>query len=295
MDPANSHAAFDKDEQEILSALVPETEAVEEGQVAQPAEVAAPAEAQPAAEVPAAATTEAPAAEVAQQEAPATTEQPHGDPRAALRASRRAEKRLRDDLDRLRQENEALKAGKGTQTADTSVTDAELAELEVDFPLQAKIVRKQRELEQQLATTAKTQEAPATEFEPVSYDPAIQEVIDNVPDLLAWQYDPASQDRFARAIGYDRALAVDPDWKSRDITERFAEAARRTKAAFGSTTPTPAAPAAPRSDPAAVIAAAPLAGPRGISDFRGGAPGNSPTINYQGMSDEQIMASLPVG
>ncbi len=287
----SNHAAFDKDEQAILSALVPETEAVEEGQQAQPVEVAAPAAAQPAADATAAATTEAQPAEVATTtETQATTEQPHGDPRAALRASRRAEKRLRDDLDRLRQENEALKAGKATPSTDTSVTDAELAELEVDFPLQAKIVRRQRELEQQLAS-AKPQEAQA-EFEPVVYDPAVQEVIDSVPDLLAWQYDQASQDKFARAIDYDRALSVDPDWKDRGITERFAEAARRTKAAFG-VTPTPAASAAPRNDPAAVIAAAPLAGPRGISDFRGGAPGNSPTINYQGMSDEQIMASLP--
>ena len=80
------------------------------------------------------------------------------------------------------------------------------------------------------------------------------------------------------------------------MNERFEEAVRRTKAALS---PSPAAtsaaaPAAPRTNPAAVIAATPVQGPKGISDFRGGSPANTQTVNYQGMSDEQIMASLPM-
>lgn len=300
MSEAN-HPEFDKDEQAILSSLVPEADPVEEGSDALPgnATVTPEGSATPAAtpvETPAAvtapATPEAPAA--AQPTAVPPTQQesaaPQGDPRAALRASRRAEKRLRDELDQVRQENEALKQGKGP--VDTSITDAELAELEADFPLQAKIVRRQREIEQQLAQVKPEPEQ--AEFEPISYDPDVQEAIDGVPDLLAWQHDPAAQDKFARAIEYDKSLLLDPDWQDRDIAERFTEAVRRTKAALSPSLPTPAAPAAPRTDPAAVIAAAPSTGPKGISDFRGGAPGNAPTVNYQGMSDEQIMASLPV-
>jgi hypothetical protein len=280
---SNNQAAFDKDEQAILSNLVEEVEAVEVND--QPATPETPAE--PAAETPA-----APEA-VKTEETPVVAEPapPQGDPRAALRASRRAEKRLRDELDHLRSENEALKQGKAP--VDVNITDAELAELEADFPLQAKIVRKQREIEAALQVV-KPQEAQA-EFEPPSYDPAIQEVIDGVPDLVAWQYDPAQQDKFFRAVEYDKALAVDPDWRGRTTAERFTEAARRSKAALTPSPAAPAAPAVPRNNPADVIAAAPVQGPKGISDFRGGAPANTQTVNYAGMSDEQIMASLPVG
>ena len=276
----NTNPTFDKDEQAILSNLVEEVDAVEVND--QPASPETPT-------APAAATPAAPEA-VKTEETPAVAEPapPQGDPRAALRASRRAEKRLRDELDHLRSENEALKQGKAP--VDVNITDAELAELEADFPLQAKIVRKQREIEAALQV-AKPQEA-QPEFEPPSYDPALQEVIDGVPDLVAWQYDPAQQDKFFRAVEYDKALSVDPDWRNRTIAERFTEAARRSKAALS---PSPAVPAAPRNNPADVIASAPVQGPKGISDFRGGAPANTQTVNYAGMSDEQIMASLPVG
>lgn len=283
-----SNAAFDAEERAILSQLVVDDESVKKvgndlpdntaNTVVAPVEATATAPVVTVPVVEAATTAAAEPAVVAQ-----------GDTRAALRASRRNERRLRDELDQARQENEAMRQGKAK--VDTSISDAELAELEMDFPVQAKIVRQQRELQQQLE---QVKPAPKQEeFEPASYSPEVQDLIDGVPDLLRWQYDPLAQDKFQRAIAYDAALAVDPDWKDRDLSERFVEAARRTNAAM---TPTPAsaAPAAQRNDPAAVIAAVPVQGPKGISDFRGGAPANTQTINYQGMSDEQIMASLPM-
>lgn len=314
MDPVNTHAAFDKDEQEILGKLVPEGATVNEPldglpaaessaadvTAAAPAVAAAPAPATPAADAAAApAAAPAPAAAADTASAPAAAPAPQGDTRAALRASRRAEQRARDENQRLKQELEDLKAGKGP--VNTDISDEELAQLEEDFPLQAKIVHRQRELEQKLAQQPA---APAsTEFEPLSYDPAVQEVIDSVPQLVAWQFDPAAQDKFERAISYDKALVLDPDWKDKSAAERFAEAARRTEAALAPAPPTPsgapapaAAPAAQRTDPAAVVAAAPVEGPKGISDFRGGAPASlTPAPNYAGMSDEAIMASLPAG
>lgn len=283
-----NHPEFDKEEQAILSALVPELEPMEEVPQDQPGDIPTPTEEEAKPEAITAdeqAQTSAPA--VATTAVEATP--PKGETRAALRASRHSEKKLREELEVLRQENEALKQGKGP--VDTSITDEEIAELEESFPLQAKIVRKQRELEQKLT---QSMPAPSTEFEPLIYNPAVQEVIDNVPDLLAWQYDPASQDKFQRAIQYDKALLADPDWKDRSATERFEEAARRTKAAM-STPPTPSSAAkATRNDPTKVIEAAQANGPKGISDFRGGAPATAPAINYEGMSDEKIMASLPV-
>ena len=297
-----NHPAFDKEEQEILAKIVPDVDPVDEAQTGQPGEAPAPTEQPTATQKQAASPTgPEPAPSVAAPsvaiETSTTAEPaaPQGDARAALRASRRSEKRLREELDRLHQENEALKAGKAP--VDTSITDDELAELEVDFPIQAKIVRKQREIDQHIAKEKTAQQH--EEFVPASYDPTVQELIDSVPDLLAWQYDPMAQDKFARAIEYDRALQADPDWRGKPMSERFAEAAKRTKVAFGAapivtTTPSAAAQAAPQKDPAAVIADAPSIGPKGISDFRGGAPANAPALNYTGMTDEQIMASLPM-
>lgn len=298
-----NHPAFDKEEQEILAKIVPDVDPVDEAQTGQPGEAPAPTEqptatqkqaASPTGPEPAPSVAAAPSVAI-ETSTTAEPAAPQGDARAALRASRRSEKRLREELDRLHQENEALKAGKAP--VDTSITDDELAELEVDFPIQAKIVRKQREIDQHIAKEKTAQQH--EEFVPASYDPTVQELIDSVPDLLAWQYDPMAQDKFARAIEYDRALQADPDWRGKPMSERFEEAAKRTKVAFGAApiaTPTPSASAqaAPQKDPAAVIADAPSIGPKGISDFRGGAPANAPALNYTGMTDEQIMASLPM-
>ena len=299
MDP--KHPAFDSEEQAILANIVPEADPTEipegNGEAAPaPAPVASETAPAPAAEAPAAPepapaapAPEPAAAPAAPAEAPA---QPQGDTRAALRAARQAEKRLRAENERLHQENEALRQGKAP--VDTSITDAELEELRENFPLQYKVVLSQREMERKLAAAAPAPQP--DEFQPPAYDPSVQEVIDSVPDLVAWQFDPQAQDKFQRAIQYDAALAVDPDWKGRPVAERFAEAAERTKRALSqpaaAPTPSTAAPAAPRLDPSAALAAAPVQGPKGISDFRGGAPASAPTADYSRMSDEAIMASL---
>lgn len=310
MDPENQHPAFDSEEQAILSQLRPEDEPLQDGDdVASPdgeqpqatdtptpedttaTPAPAPAVAQaPAAEAPAT----APAAAPDEAATPVEPPKPQGDTRAALRAARTAEKRLRDENERLQRELE--EARKGKPTADTTITDEELEQLEQDFPLQAKLARRQRELEAQIAATRTAAPPPSSEFEPPSYQPETQMVIDSVPDLVAWQYDPAAQDKFQRAIEYDKALLLDPDWKGRTPSERFAEAAERTKRAFGaapSPAPSPsAAPAATRLDPAAALAAAPVSGPKGISDFRGGGPAAPAERDFSAMSDEEVMASL---
>ena len=307
--PESQHPAFDPEEHQILSELKPDDEPLP------PEDGAAPAEEQPAAEVqpqetaaapaeaPAAAPAEAPAAAPAAAgpaeapapapaPAPAEQERPQGDTRAALRAARTSERRLRDENEQLRRDLE--QARKDQPTSSNVVSDEELEQLEQDFPVQAKLVRRQRELEQQIAETRSAAPPPSPEFEALSYPPQVQEVIDSVPDLLAWQYDANAQDKFQRAIAYDNALRHDPDWKDKSPAERFAEAAERTKRAFGSApapapTPAPSPSAAPA---AAAIAAAPASGPKGISDFRGGGPANPTQLDYSQMSDEEVIASL---
>lgn len=322
----SSHPAFDAEEQEILSALKPEDEPAENAQAGQPGEsspdaapagadataaaaapaVAAPAaasaEAQPGEGAAAAAPGAAPAKPDAAPAAPAPEpDKPKGDVRAALRASRHAEQRLRDELAEAKQTIEQLKSG--DLPTDTNISEEELTQLEADFPAMAKAIRRQQALEreiQELKVPPKGATGDA-DFQPLEYAPQVQMLIDDVPDLLAWQHDRNAQDKFQRAIEYDKALNVDPDWKDKPAVERFAEAARRTREKFGmpAATPTPSAGATPAAkptvDPNAVIEAAQATGPKGISDFRGGAPASSPSLNYQNMSDEAIMASLPAG
>ncbi len=298
-----NNAAFDMDEQAILSKIVPDLPDVEVSNdlPGEQAAAAAPAAAAPVAETPAGELAAAPAADAnasAPAEAPAA---PQGDTRGALRASRRSEHRLRGDVDSLRAELTArdqviedLKQGKAAPAStSTEFTVDELADI-AEAPLYAKIVNKQRELDEKMARLTVATPKAEPEFVAATYDPEIQEVIDNVPDLLAWQYDPAGQEKFQLAVQHDNVLRVTPGWKDKSATERFAEAARLTKASFA-TTPTPAAQAAQRLDPAAVIAGIQADGPKGISDFRGGGTNAPPTANYAGMSDEQIMASLPTG
>lgn len=59
----------------------------------------------------------------------------------------------------------------------------------------------------------------------------VADAINAVPDLKSWQdQDP---DRFTLAVHIDTTLQNDPAWKDKSLTERFAEVAKRTKAAYG--------------------------------------------------------------
>lgn len=245
--------------------------------------------------------TTAPAAPAAAP-APAEPQQPQGDPRAALRASRANERRLRNELDARTRELEELrtKAGAtadGGNTASTSVADMtpeQLAELEENFPVQAALVREVQQLRKQIPAPTPAPAPNADGWEAPTFNPDVQEVIDQVPQLQAWQYSQADQPKFALASEFDQALMADPRWKGKPPAERFAEATRLTKEHLGiASAPAPSAPApAPRQDPAAAIAAAPTSQAQGISDFRGGAPAAAPARDYTRMSDEQILASL---
>ncbi|ENA1773819.1 hypothetical protein ABF237_002500 [Yersinia ruckeri] len=59
----------------------------------------------------------------------------------------------------------------------------------------------------------------------------VADAMNAVPDLKSWQdQDP---DRFTLAVHIDSTLQNDPAWKDKPLTERFAEVAKRTKAAYG--------------------------------------------------------------
>lgn len=278
---------FNKDEREILKQLdndLAASKALEQtGQDDNPdagkPEAQTPVNKLPDAPQP---TPEAPATEPAQAATPQG-----GDLRAALRASRHAERRARQELERTQQELEDLRAGKAP--VDTNISDDDLIQMQQDFPLQAKLVLRTRQLEEEVASLRKPSAPAEPEFTPPSYDnPAIQEAIDQVPQLVAWQYDPNAQDKFQKAIATDSLLLTLPEWKDKSLEERLVEVTRRVQVELS-----PAPKPAQRLDPDAVIANAPVQKPQQISDFRGGALPNATTPDYSRMTDEEIMRSLP--
>jgi hypothetical protein len=153
------------------------------------------------------------------------------------------------------------------------MSEEELADLEENFPVQAALVREVRELRQKVTEHAPAPApAPAsTEWHAPTFEPEVQDVIDQVPQLQAWQFSQTDQDKFQLAATFDDALRKDPTWASKPAVERFAEATKRAvvylSAQPPAPSPAPAAatpPAAPRKNPDEVIANAQAQTPAGI-------------------------------
>jgi hypothetical protein len=138
-----------------------------------------------------------------------------------------------------RAELEAVRSGKAPDKAEgddlANLTEEEIAEIEADYPQLAKLARVAKlavdrvgKTDTQAATKPAAQNDEPSE---PSGDP-VQDAIDMVPDLLAWQTDPAHADKFALAVQHDNALKASPKWANRPMEERFAEAARRVREEF---------------------------------------------------------------
>jgi hypothetical protein len=324
--PGSELASLDPEDQAILAALTPEgaepdtppSFGVDEDDAtrgaAAPAAAPAAAAPAPAADPATADAPAAPAASPAAAPAPAASApapgaspapapadgggQPGGDPRAALRHARRNEKRLYDENERLKARLAELEKGGNAspssngQTDPLAMSEAELAELEANFPVQAAVIKRMRAMEAQMqAAAAPAAAAPAADWEAPAFKPEVQAVIDQVPQLLEWQLSQNHQDKFELAIEYDASLVRDPLWKNKPVVERFAEATRRAAAAAGAASPAPS-PADRQAAAAAAIANAPATAPKGVSDFRGGGPADAPRLDYARMTDEEILASL---
>lgn len=236
----------------------------------------------------------------------AEPERKHGDLRKALRAARRSEHQVREENERLRKENEALKAAQDRAKSETELSDDEIAQLEADFPGQAAALRKLNEQVKELKAMRPAAKAASAEpeFEPPILAPALQEIVDDIPDLLDMQHDP-DRTRWDMAVAADAMLFRDPAWANKSDAERLAEAARIANERAG------AKPAASAHQPSQQqsqggkpqesrldlalkrIEQAPQTQPASISDLRGGAsPTSKSTPDYSRMSDDEIMSSL---
>ena len=240
-----------------------------------------------------------------EQGSAATEQASHGgNVTAALRASRRAERRATQEAERLRRELEEVKA---KLPAGATNADGELDEsLAQDFPQIAAALKKRDELIADLSGRIKAADQAAAgtqadaEFVPPLQPAAVQEVIDEIPSLLAMQHNP-DQTGWKLAIGYDAVLVNHPKWASKTAAERFAEAARLAEVELAtSTTPQGAAPTAAQQAEAArqkaaqAVANAGRRQPETLSDF-GGAASESEGSNlarFSKMSDADIEAEL---
>ena len=125
----------------------------------------------------------------------------------------------------------------------------------------------------------------------------VQAALQAVPDLVSWR--EKDQDRFDFAIIVDEKLQADPAWQGKSLDERFAEAARRTKLAFGDEAiPPTKAPGKEADKPADFIPSSPSAlgqthhaAPTGVERF--GAMSQAELIGEMGaMTDAQMEALL---
>lgn len=218
----------------------------------------------------------------------------HTIPYEVLEQARNEAKQLREQLAQSQQaqaERDKLAAvleqnGIELDTSDPDSIDvAAIEELAQDYPDLGKplaaIARKLQKLEQ-----------PA--------QPAInpvQAALQAVPDLVSWR--EKDQDRFDFAIIVDEKLQADPAWQGKSLDERFAEAARRTKLAFGDEVAPPTkAPGKEADKPADFIPSSPSAlgqthhaAPTGVERF--GAMSQTELIGEMGaMTDAQMEALL---
>lgn len=99
-----------------------------------------------------------------------------------------------------------------------------LQQLQEDFPTVGNAIGK---LVARVDALTKVQQPSVT---PPQQDPVTQ-AFQSIPELGQWQ--THDRDRMDYAIVVDERLMNDPMWQSKTVTERFAEAVRQTKAAFG--------------------------------------------------------------
>lgn len=181
-----------------------------------------------------------------------------------------------------------------------SLTDAEMAELEQDFPALAKPLKLLRSMSEKLQTAAPTP-APAA---PAPAPAASRSQGDDEAEAfdLAIAANPLIGDwmssggrEWERAKAIDRVLQQDPESANLSYADRFAKVQRMVAAEFDIPLPKPAAtPAAPAASPAApaapAVPAAKAAPLPSLSDL-GGTPPQSAEDAVNGKSAADLLAS----
>jgi len=166
-----------------------------------------------------------------------------------------------------------------------------LQQLQEDFPTVGNAIGK---LVARVDALTKVQQPAVT---PSQQDPVTQ-AFQSIPELGQWQ--THDRDRMDYAIVVDERLMNDPMWQGKSVTERFAEAVRQTKAAFGEASapvPEPVKPVTPVANVPPVsnapAAAKPQTSPLPSSPSEIGStlrsePAKGDPNRYSGMSANQL-------
>ncbi|MNO91526.1 hypothetical protein D3C76_830720 [compost metagenome] len=221
----------------------------------------------------------------------------HTIPYEVLEQSRNEVKELREQLAASKQtqaERDKLQAlmekhGINPDVDPDDVSQEELAQLAQDYPDLGKSIKAIASKLQRLEQQAAPQQVP-----PASNP--VQAALQAVPDLMNWR--EKDQDRFDFAIIVDEKLQADPAWQGKSLDERFAEAARRTKLAFGDEVIPPAkTPSKEAEKPTDFIPSSPSAlgqthhaAPTGVERF--GAMSQTELIGEMGAMTEAQMEAL---
>lgn len=223
----------------------------------------------------------------------------HTIPYEVLEQSRNEVKVLREQLAASQQaqaERDKLQAlmekhGINPDVDPDDISQEELEQLAQDYP----------DLGKSIAAIARKLQKLAPQVAPQPVQPTlnpVQAALQAVPDLVSWR--EKDQDRFDFAIIVDEKLQADPAWQGKSLDERFAEAARRTKLAFGDEVQAPPAkvPGKGAEKPADFIPSSPSAlgqthhaAPTGVERY--GAMSQTELIGEMGaMTDAQMEALL---
>lgn len=214
-------------------------------------------------------------------------------PYEVLKSTRAEAATLRAEKDALTKERDELLAKVGKPAAPAEPAKGKAARLDPEqFP--AELVEAVNELNERLGSIEQREadvkgradkaviDAKASEAQ------ATQADIDTVPDLAAWQRDPAKTEAWSLAVSIDKALQLSPKWKGKPQAERFAEVANRVRSELGLE---PAKPTGDPKPPAKADAKTKVATPpqqkaplTSLSDIPGGGTGpQSETENIEQM------------
>lgn len=216
-------------------------------------------------------------------------------PFSALQAERRSARiansryeSTKAELDEAKQLIADLKAGK---VPESELTEAEVKQMEEDFPDQGKKMRALFDKAQAMIASAPAKSA-ATAADLDTGDSPVQDAIDQVPLLVEWQTGDA--EKFDRAIEHDALLLKSPKWKDKPVLERFTQAAKLTAEEFDIPFPEPKASTKPTTTPstAKAVADAARATPNTLSDFKGGAVPDHGTDNFAKMPAAQLLTKF---
>lgn len=154
------------------------------------------------------------------------------------------------------------------------------AEMEADYGPMAKMMKTLLANQQAMTTQAPaTQPTQATQ----GLDP-LENAINANADLSNWQ--KTDPDRWTHVVQMDSKLKADPEWANKSLDERFAQAAKLTKTAFGDDQT-----AQDRANK--VIQEKTQAAPDSLTDIGGGPTGTKSDLEaMESMTAEQIEAHL---